>query len=385
MSSPPHALVCTLPFVGHITPFIHLSHFLTNHDFTITFVNTEHNQHIVSSNNDFQSDQIRMISIPDGLSSEEERNSHKLFLALEKSMPARLEQVIREINEREEEKKITCLIADCHMAWAFEVAEKMGIQAVAFGPISGVQLAATFLSIPKLIKDGVVDENGVPRDQEKFRLTPTTPLMDPAQLIWNCLGDRNEQQIMFHYFTRFVYVSFGSVAKLNQNQFEELGLGLELSKMRFLWITRPDLTDANNHNFLRLFEERVKQQGKTAQWCNQKKVLAHPSIACFVSHCGWNSTMEGVKNGLRFLCWPYFCDQFANRDYICDVLKVGLPVVKNENGVVTKENIRSSLIELMENDEMKERAEKLKGIVNKSIVEGGSFKNLKNCVQAIKQ
>ncbi|KAJ3692627.1 hypothetical protein LUZ60_011722 [Juncus effusus] len=453
MSSSPHALVLPLPFLSHITSLMHLSRLLTNHDFIITFVNTEHNQHIVSSNKDSHPDQIRMISIPDGLSLEEERNNYKLFLALEKHMPARLEQVICEINEREEEKKITCLIADCGMTWAFEIAEKMGLQTVAFCPTSGTHVAVACLSIPKLIKDGIIDENGFPKNQEKFRLTATTPLMDLSQLTWNYFRDHDAQRFMFHYFVKIekalskaqfilinscedlelpiftnfpnlrpigplieqvekigtqigqfsdnttcmtwldqqennsvVYVSFGSVAKLDQNQLEELGLGLELSQMPFLWIIRRDLTDSNNNIFLQQFEERVKQRGKIAKWCNQKKVLAHPSVTCFVSHCGWNSTIEGVTNGLRFLCWPYFADQFANQDYICDMANIGLRVVKNENGVVTKENIQSSLIELMENNEMKERAEKLKEIVNKSTVEGGSsFTNLNKFVQAIKK
>ena len=43
-----------------------------------------------------------------------------------------------------------------------------------------------------------------------------------------------------------------------------------------------------------------------------------------MSHCGWNWTMEGVRNGVPFLCWPYFVDQFANRSYICDIWRTGL-------------------------------------------------------------
>ncbi|KAJ3693276.1 hypothetical protein LUZ60_008756 [Juncus effusus] len=412
--SSPHAVVLPLPFLGHISPLMHLSHLLTNHGFTITFINIERTQNIISGYNDCQSDQIRVISIPRGLPAEEDGINYNFFLALEKNVPARLEQVIRDINEREEDKKVRCLIADCSMAWALEVAEKMGIQTVAFCPASGAHLAVAYLGIPKLVEDGILDENGFPTNQEKFQLTTTTPLMDVNHFTWNYMRDEETRQIMFNYFSRsgkasskahfilvnsceelessiftnfqnirpigplipidqvekadtqigqlpydttcmtwldqqetntVVYVSFGSITKPDQNQFEEIGLGLELSQMRFLWITRPDLTDSNNRIFLRRFEECVKQRGKIAEWCNQKKVLAHPSIACFISHCGWNSTMEGVKNGLRFLCWPYYTDQFPNQDYICDMLNVGLRVVKIENGIVTKEIIRSSLIE----------------------------------------
>ncbi|KAK1352353.1 hypothetical protein POM88_053292 [Heracleum sosnowskyi] len=71
-------------------------------------------------------------------------------------------------------------------------------------------------------------------------------------------------------------------------------------------------------------------------WTPQVKVLRHPSIACFLSHCGWNSTSEGVSNGVPFLCWPYFADQFLNQTYICDVWKVGLRCDKDETGIVSK-------------------------------------------------
>ncbi|MFS7964553.1 putative 7-deoxyloganetin glucosyltransferase [Helianthus anomalus] len=51
-------------------------------------------------------------------------------------------------------------------------------------------------------------------------------------------------------------------------------------------------------------------------WAPQQKVLSHPSIACFMSHCGWNSALEGVTNRVPFLCLPYFADQFHNTTYI---------------------------------------------------------------------
>ena len=76
--------------------------------------------------------------------------------------------------------------------------------------------------------------------------------------------------------------------------------------------------------------------GTVVSWCPQQKVLAHRAVACFVSHCGWNSTMEGVRNGMPFLCWPYFADQFVDRNYITDVWRTGLAASPDAGGVVTK-------------------------------------------------
>ncbi|KAI7735108.1 hypothetical protein M8C21_033767 [Ambrosia artemisiifolia] len=78
------------------------------------------------------------------------------------------------------------------------------------------------------------------------------------------------------------------------------------------------------------YMDRVGSRGRIVSWAPQQKVLAHPSIACFMSHCGWNSTLEGITNGIPFLCWPYFCDQYCNESYICDIWKTGLRNLKPE-------------------------------------------------------
>ncbi|KAJ3686599.1 hypothetical protein LUZ61_015763 [Rhynchospora tenuis] len=185
-----------------------------------------------------------------------------------------------------------------------------------------------------------------------------------------------------------VYVAFGSIATLDRNQLEELAFALDSSQMRFLWVTRPDQTMGEHHYFLKQFQESIngREKGKIVNWCNQEKVLAHPSIACFVSHCGWNSTMDGVKNGVPFLCLPFLADQLAIQGYLCDVVKVGLSLVKNKNGVVTREEIISKLVELLESREIKARAGKMKELAQRSISPGGSsFQNLYNLVEALKK
>ncbi|XP_044467821.1 UDP-glycosyltransferase 83A1-like [Mangifera indica] len=116
-----------------------------------------------------------------------------------------------------------------------------------------------------------------------------------------------------------IYVAFGSLTVFDIIQFQELALGLELTNRPFLWVVRQDITEDENQAYPEGFQERVANRGKMVGWAPHQKVLSHPSIDCFVSHCGWNSTMEGVSNGLPFLCWPYFGDQFINQSYICDI------------------------------------------------------------------
>nr|GEW57572.1 UDP-glycosyltransferase 83A1-like [Tanacetum cinerariifolium] len=129
----------------------------------------------------------------------------------------------------------------------------------------------------------------------------------------------------------------------NQTQFQELALGLELSNRPFLWVVRLGMTKETTAAYPDGYMERVRARGRIVSCAPQQKVLAHSSIACFVSHCGWNSTLEGVTNGLSFLCWPYFVDQFHNKTYICDIWKTGLGFNQDEAGIITREEVNSKI------------------------------------------
>ncbi|XP_031257639.1 UDP-glycosyltransferase 83A1-like [Pistacia vera] len=182
-----------------------------------------------------------------------------------------------------------------------------------------------------------------------------------------------------------IYVAFGSFTVFDQSQFQELALGLELTNRPFLWVVRPDITDAANEAYPKGFQERVAVRGQMIGWAPQQKVLSHPSVACFMSHCGWNSAMEGVSNGVPFLCWPYFADQFLNESYICDVWKVGLKFSKNKSGIITREEIKNKVDQVLGDESYKERVLKLQEITMDGVREGGqSNKNFKNFLDWIK-
>lgn len=158
-----------------------------------------------------------------------------------------------------------------------------------------------------------------------------------------------------------VYVAFGSLTLMNEGQLHELALGLELTGRPFLWVVRPDLMDGSVASYPQDYEARVlANQGKSVKWAPQQKVLVHPSIGCFVSHCGWNSITEGLYSGVPFLCWPYFCDQFLNQSYVCEVWKVGVRLKAREDGIITKEEIKSKVEYVMGDAEIKARAMELK-------------------------
>ncbi|KAK1643955.1 hypothetical protein QYE76_061760 [Lolium multiflorum] len=184
-----------------------------------------------------------------------------------------------------------------------------------------------------------------------------------------------------------IYVAFGSFTVFNATRFQELADGLELTGRPFLWAVRPNFTDGVvGQGWLDAFKLRVEGKGLVVGWAPQQRVLSHPSVACFVSHCGWNSTMEGLRNGVPFLCWPYFADQFCNQSYVCNVWGTGIQLCADEHEVVTKEEIKGKVEQLLGEEEIKVRAAMWKDKACASIAEGGSsHENLLKLVNLLRE
>ena len=172
-----------------------------------------------------------------------------------------------------------------------------------------------------------------------------------------------------------IYVAFGSITTFSPTQFQELCLGLEQSNRPFLLVVQPDIKEGIKSAYPEGFEERVADRGRMVGWAPQQKILSHSSVACFISHCGWNSTMESVSNGIPILCWPHFADQFLNRSYICDVWKVGLGLEQDGSGVITQGEIRNKIEQLLNDEQLKARAASLKEKIQVGNGQGGLSKN----------
>lgn len=182
-----------------------------------------------------------------------------------------------------------------------------------------------------------------------------------------------------------IYVAFGSSTVFDAIKFQELADGLVLSGRPFLWVVRPNFTKEIREEWFNKFKHRVSGKGLIVAWAPQQRVLSHPSVACFMTHCGWNSTIEGLMHGLPFLCCPYFADQFCNQSYICNVWKTGLKLYASEQGVITKEEIANKIAQLLGDEGIKARALMWKHKARASMREGGSSdKNLLHLVNLLK-
>lgn len=158
----PHVVAIPYPAQGHVIPMMELLQRFAKQGFKVTCVNTEFiHQRVMQALNHKDSDVVDMIhmaSIPDGLGPSDDRNDFVIALkTIFEVMPRKLEELIEMINETDD-NKITCLLADENMGWAFKVAEKFGIKKVAFWPASTALLATSF-SVPKLIEDKIINSD----------------------------------------------------------------------------------------------------------------------------------------------------------------------------------------------------------------------------------
>ncbi|GLJ48708.1 hypothetical protein SUGI_1027230 [Cryptomeria japonica] len=156
-----------------------------------------------------------------------------------------------------------------------------------------------------------------------------------------------------------IYVSFGSSIVLKEKQVEEVALALEKSGRPFLWVVR------GIEKFLSAeYLERNGERKYILSWAPQMSVLLHRSVGCFVTHCGWNSTVESITAGVPMICWPCVADQFLNCAYVVDnIWKIGLALSANDEGIVEKVEIEECLRRIMateEGTEIRRRAHKLK-------------------------
>ncbi|MED6203317.1 UDP-glycosyltransferase, partial [Stylosanthes scabra] len=102
---------------------------------------------------------------------------------------------------------------------------------------------------------------------------------------------------------------------------------MEATNKPFIWVIRDGKHLQELENWIKEegFEERNKDKGLIIRgWAPQVLILSHPAIGGFVTHCGWNSTLEGITAGVPMITWPLFADQFLNEKLVTHVLKVGV-------------------------------------------------------------
>ncbi|KAF5739631.1 putative UDP-glucosyltransferase [Tripterygium wilfordii] len=180
-----------------------------------------------------------------------------------------------------------------------------------------------------------------------------------------------------------LYIAFGSQAEISTDQIKEIAIGLEKSGVDFLWVIRKSEAELGEG-----FEERVKGRGIVVRdWVNQWEILEHQSVQGFLSHCGWNSVLEGICAGVPILAWPMMAEQPLNAKMVVEEIKVGFRV-ETSDGFVKWERLEKMVKELMEGEMGKEVRKNVKVIADtaeKAMEEnsGSSWKTLDLLIQEI--
>ncbi|XP_010516020.2 PREDICTED: UDP-glycosyltransferase 90A1-like [Camelina sativa] len=185
-----------------------------------------------------------------------------------------------------------------------------------------------------------------------------------------------------------LYVAFGTQAELSNKQLMELALGLEDSKVNFLWVTRKDVEEILGEGF----KNRIRESGMIVRdWVDQWEILSHESVNGFLSHCGWNSAQESICVGVPLLAWPMMAEQPLNAKMVVEEIKVGVRVETEDGsleGFVTREEITQKIKELMEGETGKIARKNVKEyskMAQAALVEGtgSSWKNLDLILQEL--
>ncbi|XP_022731271.1 UDP-glucose iridoid glucosyltransferase-like [Durio zibethinus] len=426
-----HLVLVMFPFQGHITPMLQLATILHSKGYTITIVHPELNSPTPSNHPEFT-----FISIPDKLTESEvlDGDAANLMLSLNKNCAIPLQQCMKKILHQKDSHDhiihITAIIYDTLMFCSQTIADDLRLPGINVRTSSAATLLLYAL-FPHLDGKDSTLENEIPELQSLqlqhiralLSQNPTDAMLEvrnaftegvrsSSAVIVNTM-DFLEQaalsKIKEHFpapiFTigplhklapticsslliedakciswlnkqapkSVIYVSFGSLASIGEQELIETAWGLANSKQPFLWVIRPGLVRGSEwiESLPNGFQEGVGERGFIVKWAPQKEVLAHAAVGGFWSHCGWNSTIESICEGVPILCKPFFGDQNLNSNYICNVWKVGLQLQnKLERGNI--EAAIKRLIVDIEGEEIRKKAMDFKKKASLCLQEGGS-------------
>ncbi|GMQ11068.1 hypothetical protein CsSME_00053836 [Camellia sinensis var. sinensis] len=123
-----------------------------------------------------------------------------------------------------------------------------------------------------------------------------------------------------------VYVCFGSRMVLTSKQNEALAATLECSRVHFIWCVKASdqrHVAGDDGAIPNGFKDRVGDRGFIIKgWAPQVEILRRPAVGAFVTHCGWNSVLEGISAGVLMLTWTMNADQFTDAKLLVNQLGV---------------------------------------------------------------
>ncbi|XP_010265810.1 PREDICTED: UDP-glycosyltransferase 92A1-like [Nelumbo nucifera] len=190
-----------------------------------------------------------------------------------------------------------------------------------------------------------------------------------------------------HPINSVLYVSFGSQNSISHSQMMELAKGLEASGKIFIWVLRSPIGFNVNEEFRSKewlpdgFEERMRESNQgllIRRWAPQLEILSHNSTCAFLSHCGWNSVLESLSQGVPIIGWPLAAEQFFNSKLLEEEMEVCVEVARGNSCEVGHEQI-ASVIELVmggteKGENLRRKACAVKEMIEDAVNDDESYK-----------
>ncbi|TKY61131.1 UDP-glucose flavonoid 3-O-glucosyltransferase 7 [Spatholobus suberectus] len=210
----------------------------------------------------------------------------------------------------------------------------------------------------------------------------------------NAVGDEHEclSWLSSKEQDSVLYICFGSMCLMSDEQLYQIATGLEASGHQFLWVVHRKNSEQESDKWLpESFEEKMRKENKgmlIKGWAPQPLILNHPSIGGFLTHCGWNAVAEAISAGVPMITMPGFSDQYYNEKLITEVHGFGVEVGAAEwsmspydgkKKVVSGKRVEKAVKSLMDDGEegkqIRNKAKEMQQKAWKAVQEGGSSHN----------
>ncbi|KAM4073226.1 hypothetical protein ACJW30_10G002000 [Castanea mollissima] len=378
----PHAVCIPCPAQSHMKAMLKLSKLLHHEGFHITFVNTEFNyQRFLKSRGPNSLDGLsdfRFKTIPDGLPPSN-INATQDIPSLSESMMTKFlalfsDFLVKLNSATSNNPPITCIVSDGFMPFTITAAQEIKIPVVMFFTISACSVMG-YLHLPSLKDKGII-----PLKAER---APSS-----SGIIVHTF-DELEQEVLHALSTMFPHVyAIGplepQLKHLSNDHLESIGYGLWKEESGCLnWLNSKAPNSVIYVSFGSIVVMTPSQLVEIGWGLANKEMLNHPSIGGFLTHNGWNSTIESVCARVPMLCLPFFSNQQTNCKYICNEWAIGMEI----DFEVKREEVEKIVRELLEGDKgkkMKKKAMEWKKLAEEATGPlGSSFVNLKNLVSEV--
>ncbi|CAI0446229.1 unnamed protein product [Linum tenue] len=377
-----------------------LAKLLHHRGFHVTFVNTDYNHsRLLRTRGDLAGlPSFRFATIPDGMppsDTDVTQDIPALCESTRRTCLPHFKGLLADLNHTAGVPPVSCIVSDGVMSFTLDAAADLGIPEVLFWTTSACGFLG-YMHYRDLIQTGLKHDVLAALSAilppvysiGSLSLLSHNQITDPAlksisSSLWKeeteCLRWLDAKQP-----NSVLYVNFGSITVMTNSQLVEFAWGLANSRKPFLWVIRPDLVAGETAMLPPEFVAETGNRGLLAKWCPQEEVLNHPSVAGFLTHNGWNSTLESICSGVPMICWPFFAEQQTNCKFACDEWGVGMEIDSD----VKRDEVEGLVRELMEGgkgEEMRRRAAEWKTMAVEATTapSGSSVANLDKLVQAL--